>query len=315
MFRKNSMAAKSEKSVSSKDSNHSTELSYDPVALLLNQSPDESFFDAYDIQQKIVEFNDYNLHSPVTGLKSLMKKYNKEIVQLNCHIIKYTRKKNPNESRYAVCELYPLSSGLDGKVFKVIGTIILKKDQDGNPGIIYKRKNTPGKKRLVKRMLCSKYDDDLRTPEQKAEKEYKIGCELKATSSNPQMKIPVISKKQNNAALLIRYFEGGTLSQHFRNDKHGFYAAETTRGIPLFHRHKFSDTQRIEIAILIGEAIIEILFITRPEAQSNSLILDFLNLKITRLVTKRAQKNMPLQKYSKEKLPMKKVMHIHLHVY
>lgn len=150
-------------------------------------------------------------------------------------LVKYARKKNPQEFRYALCtEL--IGDGLDGEVYLSSMTLIVKKLASGEFDVEGKTKE-PKKRRAVK-YFFERGLLELPSVSADARSQYRfIEC-----SPDIRAKAPVLEESGAHAALVMNFID-----------------AKQLRGVVSKDR-KFSEftvDQRIQLTILIAEAILD----------------------------------------------------------
>jgi len=221
------------------------------LALLLQQHPEISFFDSAGMQTGNAP--KYSVETPLTDpLDDSKFIICKQEVMLSHHIVRYIRSKKPEECRYAVYNRKELSSGFDGKVFKVEGTIKFVGADKHHIDLIYKPKDKSGKMRKVKRMVTlPKPNNDKRTQNEKAQLEYD---KCVAIDEKSGVKKPILTADNSTAALIMRFHEGKELFNPLIKDIEGYWCKKKSSR----QNYKFTDIERLQLAIDVGEAIMKI---------------------------------------------------------
>lgn len=201
---------------------------------LLTHYPDEQFFDVTDnISQEPV----------VYSVPAATSESGHEDLQLNMFLVRYPRKKNPHEYRYAVCR--QLTSGGEGVIYKSDGTLLKERAGDGSYKIIYKPKTKPEKERIVKQFMphldsegysCYEYRKECDMAESEA---FFLG-----SMHRSGLKSPIINTDGRRAALIMHCIQGEPLSTLYKDNLHA--------GID------FNTDQLLKLTILIAEAIAKV---------------------------------------------------------
>lgn len=210
---------------------------------LLKQHSGKAFFDAEDIHTHKKQV--YKVTMP-GSTKSVN-------VHLKKPMVRYTRKNDPNQLRYAVCERKPLGDGGEGVAYLSKGSIVV--DQGSDVGVTYKVKND-NKSRVVKvmRQRCDEKGQPLRlkdgalfdgrTQKDKAEREY--GFLVRDAFFH--VKKPVISADGKRAALFMRCAPGEEFIEIMLRDQGDVDGKQ--------YGDIFNVKQRLDLAIMAAEAIL-----------------------------------------------------------
>ena len=153
-------------------------------------------------------------------------------------LVKYPSEKYSDEFRYAVYPSEPFSGGGEGGIYLSQGTVKRSKTVDGGSEVVYEKKDLQKKhRRCVKEYLPANEDDD-RTPNEKATREWSFLQLFKGT------KKPIVTMDNSRSAVVMRFAEGERLQDYIMADING--------------ERVFSLDQRINLTIMIGEAILKL---------------------------------------------------------
>lgn len=162
---------------------------------------------------------------------------------LSLSLVKYRRKKNPAESRYAVCEL--LARGGESMVYTSKITLLFQPGLDGNLELVSKLKTKPEKIRIIKQLHLHFDDDgkiisDSRSENQKAKNEFHFLNQV----GLPGLKAPILSEDDSRSALIMHRIEGRPLYDLIETNEH-----------PAFN---FTTDQLLDLSILICDAVMKV---------------------------------------------------------
>ena len=174
-----------------------------------------------------------------------------QLVQLTHPLVRYQRKKNVDEYRYAICSKNPLGSGGLGTTFLSRQTIKCIDNSYGSHDIVCKDiKNDMTKWRVIKQLHLPVDKNEVVkrigiSPQlDRAEQNDLIIDEIKFLSrmSIFHVKDPILAAHDESPALVMRYISGSDLFDILELD-------DTPTGI-------FTIQQRLQLTIMITEAII-----------------------------------------------------------
>ena len=199
-----------------------TESTRQLLTTLLSYFPDAQFFDAINPDTR--KPNVYLIPDETSKKLGVFRK-----VILSNSLVRYARKRDNKEYRYAVCNSAPLGEGCFGIVYESDATIFISVDKKAT----IKIKNTD-KSRVVK---CVMNGTDAKREAELLEKVVLM-----------HVKKVIVSADGSRASLLMRKFKGKELIDHLMADW-GKSAQE-------IGPNTFTVNQRLALTIMLGEAIL-----------------------------------------------------------